>query len=415
MQNRPSNEATSIDLVHRQAELLAAARHPGVVELVGVEGSPDRPLLVTAPVEGDTLATLGPLAPEEVAGVVAALASTLADLHDLGIVHGSVDADHVIVAADGRPLLCGFERGGRCGEVPPGAVDELDPATDVAGIGHLLRRFAMGVEARPLRRLADAATSDDPVVRPAARALAAELAAAVPGSRLPVRPSPGLAGGGADPAEPDRRVGELERRRRLPERPDSGGRSPRRPVVVTTGVAVVAAVALMIVVSRAPTGPGSAVVLPPPAPTLAPATSTSVVASPTSTSTRPAARVDCPEVSSVLLADVDGDGCLDALRYAGGVLEGAGRRWSVGRAGDLAATGDWACRGVRTLALLRPSTGEVFPLAGWEGDVAARAVARVEGGQALRAADVDHDGCHELVVERGAQPAEVLRLPRPLP
>jgi hypothetical protein len=87
----------------------------------------------------------------------------------------------------------------------------------------------------------------------------------------------------------------------------------------------------------------------------------------------------------------------------------------VGRAGDLAATGDWACRGVRTLALLRPSTGEVFPLAGWEGDVAARAVARVEGGQALRAADVDHDGCHELVVERGAQPAEVLRLPRPLP
>ena len=120
-------------------------------------------------------------------------------------------------------------------------------------------------------------------------------------------------------------------------------------------------------------------------------------------------------MSSVLLADVDGDGCLDALRYADGVLEAAGRRWSVGQAGDVAATGDWSCRGVRTLALLRPSTGEVFPLAGWDGEVTARAAARVEGGQALRAADVDRDGCHELVVERGAQPAEVLRLSRPQP
>ena len=117
-------------------------------------------------------------------------------------------------------------------------------------------------------------------------------------------------------------------------------------------------------------------------------------------------------MSSLLLADVDGDGCLDALRYADGVLEAAGRRWSVGQAGDVAATGDWSCRGVRTLALLRPSTGEVFPLAGWDGEVTARAAGRVEGGQALRAADVDRDGCHELVVERGALPAEVLHLSR---
>ena len=147
--------------------------------------------------------------------------------------------------------------------------------------------------------------------------------------------------------------------------------------------------------------------------TRAPAVDTTTVPAPTST--RPPARQDCPEVSSVLLADVDGDGCLDALRYADGVLEAAGRRWSVGQAGDVAATGDWSCRGVRTLALLRPSTGEVFPLAGWDGEVTARAAARVEGGQALRAADVDRDGCHELVVERGAQPAEVLHLSRPQP
>jgi hypothetical protein len=37
----------------------------------------------------------------------------------------------------------------------------------------------------------------------------------------------------------------------------------------------------------------------------------------------------------------------------------------------------------------------------------------VPGGQAIRAADVDRDGCHEVVVERGELPPQVVRLPRP--
>ncbi len=395
----------------REAELLAAARHPGVVELVGVEGSAERPILVTAPVDGPSLAAFGPLAAEEAAGLLAALASTLADLHDLGIVHGAVDADHVLVGSDGRPVLCGFERAGHAGEVPPGAVEELDPALDVAGLGHLLRRFAMGVEARPLRRLADVATSDDVTstditARPSARVLADELATALPGTRLPARP-PG--GDDASAVESEFELGALERRRRPPEEDDVRRRRPR-PALVGAGVAAAAAVALLVVVSRAP-APSPAVLMPGPTTTAAAATTTA----PAPTSTRPPARDDCPEVTSVLLADVDGDGCLDALRYADGVLEGAGQRWSLGQSGDVVATGDWACRGVRTLALLRPSTGGVFPLTGWDGEVPTRAVARVAGGQALRAADVDRDGCHELVVERGAQPAEILRLPRPQP
>jgi eukaryotic-like serine/threonine-protein kinase len=417
MQFHPSNGAAAAESVRREAELLVAARHPGVVELLGLEGTPERPVLVTAPVDGHPLAAFGPLATAEVAGLMAALASTLADVHDLGIVHGSVDADHVLVDADGRPVLCGFERGGRAGEVPPGAVDELDPAVDVAGLGHLLRRFAMGVDARPLRKLADDATSDDAGARPPARALAAALAAAIPGSRLPSRD----ADADQEPddsrrdAEPDDRVGELERRRVRPERPRSGDgeRRPRRGVLVGAALATAAAAAvvLLALVSRAPGVPAPTVEGPPA--TLAATPASTAAHAPSST--RPATRQDCPEASSVLLADVDGDGCLDALRYADGVLEGAGRRWSVGQAGDVVATGDWACRGVRTLALLRPSTGEVFPLDGWDGEVTARPVARVDDGQALRAADVDRDGCHELVVERGTQPARVLRLPRPVP
>jgi hypothetical protein len=64
--------------------------------------------------------------------------------------------------------------------------------------------------------------------------------------------------------------------------------------------------------------------------------------------------------------------------------------------------------------LFRPSTGEVFRFDGWAApgqDLHATAVARVPGGMALRAADVDRDGCHEAVVERGTGPAEVIRLP----
>ncbi|MEA2685622.1 MAG: eukaryotic-like serine/threonine-protein kinase, partial [Actinomycetota bacterium] len=124
----------------------------------------------------------------------------------------------------------------------------------------------------------------------------------------------------------------------------------------------------------------------------------------------------CPVPASVLVADVDGDGCLDALRYADGILEAAGRRWALGRAGDQVAIGDWSCRGTRTVVLLRPSTGEVFRFDGWSADpavaVAGAAVATVLGGKAVRAADVDRDGCHEVVVERGELPPQVVRLPR---
>jgi hypothetical protein len=144
----------------------------------------------------------------------------------------------------------------------------------------------------------------------------------------------------------------------------------------------------------------------------------STTPSPAPVVTRPPARSDCPVPAAVLIADVDGDGCLDALRYTDGVLEGAGVRWAVGRAGDQVATGDWSCRGTRTVVLLRPSTGEVFRFDGWavgQEPVTAAVVATVSGGQAVRAADVDRDGCHELVVERGELPPQVVRLPRAAP
>ena len=101
------------------------------------------------------------------------------------------------------------------------------------------------------------------------------------------------------------------------------------------------------------------------------------------------------------------------------MLEAAGVRWSLGEEGDQLATGDWSCRGVRTVVLLRPSTGEVFRFDAWavgtHDEVTGSMVAMVRDGKAVRAADVDRDGCHELVVERGDLPPQVVRLPRPQP
>ena len=141
----------------------------------GVEGDADRPVLVTTLVPGPTLAAPLALTVEEVAGVAEALAATLADLHDMGIVHGAVTPEHVLVGPDGRPVLCGFGSAGRIGETAPGGDRELHPSADVAALGRLLRRLAIGPDARGLRRIAEATTVDDPAARPSARTMADEL------------------------------------------------------------------------------------------------------------------------------------------------------------------------------------------------------------------------------------------------
>ncbi|MFN2606752.1 MAG: hypothetical protein ABR511_02465, partial [Acidimicrobiales bacterium] len=237
---------TPVDAVRlvAEAEILATAQMPGVVELVGLEGDADHPVLVTTRVDGPDLARLTDLAAAEIAGLLAAVATVLADLHGLGIVHGAVVADHVVVGPDGRPVLCGFGYGGRSGEPPvaeaplpetaadparaPG--DPLSPASDVYALGALLqallsvppaggpadaRRGRPAAGRRRLRRprarrnrrpapaersardalraVAARALAADPALRLSARSLAAAVGAAVPGARLPRR-SPARSG-----------------------------------------------------------------------------------------------------------------------------------------------------------------------------------------------------------------------------
>jgi hypothetical protein len=443
----------------REAASLDAGRHPGVVELVGVDGHGVGAVLLTAHVDGPALSAVGLLPIEEGAGVLAAVATTLADLHELGLVHGAVSPEHVILGPGGRPVLCSLGYGGRVGD-PPGPVPALgvdfadparadavavDPAFDVFGLGALARFVAP--EPPPghvLGRLATEACAADPGARPTARAVADAVQGDVPAARLPRGLAPQ-----APPAAPRPRPADPLDAWRHERGRVAGGRSgvARRPLAVGAAVAVVGLVVAAVVlggrpgrrppalatqsVSPAPLPPVDEAPSDPTTTRVGPASSTTATGPGTTTTAVPGTtttavpstttlptRRDCPPVTGLLQADVDGDGCPDALRYADGILDAGTRRWALGRPGDQVATGNWGCQGSYTLALFRPSTGEVFRFEGWAGpdhDLKATAIAVVAGGQALRAADVDRDGCHEIVVERATGPAEVIHVPKAQP
>ncbi|HEX6597187.1 MAG TPA: hypothetical protein VF045_09640 [Acidimicrobiales bacterium] len=398
--------------LRREADLLEVAAHPGLVELVAFEDGP-KTTLRTLWVGGPSLADVRPLDVEEVAGVVAATASTLADLHAVGLVHGAVEPAHVVLDEEGRPVLCGLGSGGLAGEPcgPGGAV--LDAASDVADLGQVLSALVAdatgrvrGAGADALRRLADRARGPAGN-RPTARELADAVHDAVGGARLPrQQPEP------VETPTPVRPGLEGLRRPVLPRPVAPPRRRLRLAGLGLFAAAGVGAVVLLGSTQASSTAPSSM------ASPAVPTTVRAVPAAPSApepvvptTSARPVVPAGCPALEGPLSADVDGDGCADPVRYVDGVVEAAGRRWEVGQAGDVVALGDWTCAGRRSLAVLRPSTGEVFAFTGWAQagvEVQAPLVGRVTGGQALRAADLDGDGCNELVVERSAGAPAVL-------
>ncbi len=114
-----------------------------------------------------------------------------------------------------------------------------------------------------------------------------------------------------------------------------------------------------------------------------------------------AAVADCPATLPPA-ADVDGDGCAEALVVEGSTVDAGTARWTLGEPGDVVAVGDWDCDGEASAALFRPSTGDVFFFSAWapsDEPVTVGASQRVVGGVGLRA-QPDGEGCDHLVVER---------------
>src|SRR4051812_2150028 len=95
--------------VRHEADVLGRLRHPGIVDLRETGDDDSQPWLQTAAITGPSLESLRH-DESAITSLIAPLATTLADLHDLGSSHGAVDAAHVLLHHDGRPVLCSLGR-----------------------------------------------------------------------------------------------------------------------------------------------------------------------------------------------------------------------------------------------------------------------------------------------------------------
>jgi eukaryotic-like serine/threonine-protein kinase len=404
---KTASGAADIARLRLEVERLERAAHPGLVPVVTADG-------------GDGLEECEPAADvvlrtrysgDPVSHWTGSVAATLADLHDIGVVHGRLDSTHILVGDDGRPRLCGLSH-------PGGA----EPHDDVAALGRVLsevlerapaeRRRSLtwtrgsgGATRRALERVIAQAQDPVPSRRPAARLLASSILGAVPQAALPHASGPPGAGPAYVP--PDEELLDLVFTHELtdderwaqafgdhpPQPSDTGAHEPDPPrderrarARVAAGTGALAVVAVVGVVVAGGWGArGSA------------ARRDSVEA------TVPAGHAECP-VAAAPAADVDGDGCSEALAVDGGTISAGTARWTVGEPGDLVAVGDWECDGQAAPALLRPATGDVFVFPRWASELdplTVEARERLAGAVGIRAEPVA-GGCDELVVELGS-------------
>jgi serine/threonine protein kinase len=389
--------------LRHESFVLERARHPGVVELVSCRDVDGATTLYTGFVGPHTLETAPPLPLEQAGAVVAMVASTLADLHSLGIVHGRVDLSHVLLGTDNRPILCGFSGGGPEGSVSPEgprataefrdpaatADAPLSPTVDVYALGTLLRvlvvgngpeiepiphtRFTFG-RRRPwagyLRRalltLADQCTDEQPLRRPSARRLAADVESLLPNRLPPTRPNT------TDDADA---FAALRPANDVPASRPNGRRLTLVGSAVGLALIFLGLTALRSDGTRAATSSSPA--------TSTTSTTSATTTSPSTTATTTTTTTRVPELAT------DGTVSID------------GHRYQIGLPGDRVAIGDWECDGTRTAAIARPSTGEVFVFDRWPSvdvEVSADAITSVIDAVDVRAED--RGGCSTLVVVR---------------
>ena len=332
------DEAARLD---REAVLLAEARHAGVVALLDSGRDERGPWLRLEDVGDVTLERL--LTSESAEGLLALLstvATTIADLHDIGVVHGAIDPSHVLVDHDGRPLLCGFSHGGHRGDTDARPVARLDTRLDVAALGHLID-LLLGDDLSPeLSDCLDRTNDLHARGMPSARDLSDVLCRAA--HRRPKWP-------GNSP-------------RVLKPRPrDPAGRTHRRPP--QAAIAALATGGLLVLGL--------------------------VVASVAFRSSRPTRR------SVLAQASLPGV----PYAYQGGVLSLSGQRFAVGATGDQLTVGHWSCATLE-VALLRPD-GDIYlfdHLARKGLDQEGRLIARAPGATWLRTQPAARPGCDLLAV-----------------
>jgi hypothetical protein len=374
--------------LRHEAELLGRAAHPGVVELGRVTVDGGAVELWTRDAGGTDLRSYPVLPLGELAGLGAAVATILADIHDLGIVHGGVSAEHVIVGADGHPVLCSLGRGGEA--------DQLDPAQDVLCLRRVLAARLPSDGPRRVVRLLTPATG--PSRRePTARSLAVALTRLVPEAALP---KPGR---GAEPAvsspmtavalapSADEEKREPDPRQLAPETMSSTGRPPPPPVELTHHP-------LRLAHRRAIDGPFSS----DPSTTVGVLALTALLAVVSATAwwgmtTMRGGHGASPAPVACPLSD---DGCR-ALPLAKGRFTTSQGRFAIDLPGAIVVLGRWTCGATSLPVALDRKTGRIWMWDRWAGEtgVPARPLALVPGAVTLEVAPQRSD-CDRLEVVR---------------
>ena len=370
--------------IRHEAQLLKRLEHPGIVQFVDFieESSVELYLAFVGP---DSWATQPPSTPSESLEALASAASTVADLHGLGTVHGALCPEHVLVAPDKRPVLCGL--------ADATALTETGCAHDLAGLAGLIDHLGAACgekERRQLDALARRAergsvTASDltaeldrlhggphnftgrstrtaiPTPSKRASAIATALIALAVLGWLVLKPegSANTVPAGQVPANPVP-AGQVSTNP-VPAGQVSTNPVPANPVLANTVPAGEG--------SGAPSGP---------------------VAVPATTNASAVGSVDTTELAGSQ-SEIDHE---DRL-----IITHQGRRYGVGRLGDVAIFGDWTCDGDITLALLQPSTGVIAVFANWPAPsqrLEADFVTVVEGATDLR--NDPSGGCDQLRV-----------------
>ncbi|MCA9751511.1 MAG: protein kinase [Gemmatimonadetes bacterium] len=221
-----------------EGRLLAKVSHPGVARVLAAEVRGDRAGLLMELIEGPTLAERRSAEPDlpvgEAARIGAELADALAAVHAVGVAHGDVKPQNVVLAKQDRPVLVDFGAGGYGGSTPGGRITGTPaylapervggglptPAADVYALGVMLGEL-LPTPPAPLVPLLTRAVADDPSARPSAAALSAALREiATPGHPAPM----------SAPVRPNRR--------------------PPFAAILTTGVMLAAAVVAFLQVTH---------------------------------------------------------------------------------------------------------------------------------------------------------------------
>lgn len=414
----------SIGRLRAEAAMLTAARHPGVVALVDVEQVHDEAGAIaelrmhTAVAGSRTLASLGDVPLDRAAGLIAALAATVADLHHMGLVHGRITADHVLIAADGRPVLCGF-----AGARHADSDDGPRRTDDVAAMGVLLRDLVLQTDAvleeapsgmhrwkrggarlarGPLLNLADQATADEPGHRPSAEQLAAAIGATVPEATLREASTP----------SPSRDADSTH------VGPGPAAR-PRQRILIGSLVAALAVAALAAMTwdrsgADSPANQSASTATDPEGSATGPASPEPVSPYDTaSNSTEPnstapsSAPTEAPIEAARGCATGEGAGtvatgepCAVPLLFERGAIVIGEARYDVGLDAAAAAIGDFECQGEVRAAVVDLSTGDVYIFDGWATATRSRQAEAVDTIASPRRliAETDPGGCHRLVV-----------------